>query len=107
NSGTISIIEHVAQRNGGFVGPPGGPAGLPAAGRTQAPGPPAGGPRLTWEVTNVPAGNGVEGFDVSPDGKEIWAANARDGTVTIIDLANKKATQTIPVPVKGANRLKF
>ena len=108
NSGTISIIEHVAQRNGGFGATPGRPPGMPA-GRTppQAPGPPAGGPRLTWEVTNVPAGNGVEGFDVSPEGKEIWAANARDGTVTIIDLASKKATQTIPVPVKGANRLKF
>jgi len=86
NSGTISIIEHMHQRTG-------------------APAP--GGPRLTWEVTNVPAGNGVEGFDVSPDGKEIWAANARDGTVTILDVASKKASQTIPVPVKGANRLKF
>jgi YVTN family beta-propeller protein len=109
NSGTISIIEHVAQRTGGFGPPPGGPAGLPAAG-----GPPPQGPeqmpgaqRLTWEVTNVPAGNGAEGFDVSPDGKEIWAANARDGTFTIIDLASKKATQTISFPVKGANRLKF
>ncbi len=93
NSGTISIIEHIAQRIGGF-----GPAPC---------GPPGGGPRWTWQVTNVPVGNGVEGFDVSPDGKEIWAANARDGTVTIIDLASKKATQTIPIPVKGANRLKF
>ncbi len=48
-----------------------------------------------------------EGFDVSPDGKEIWAANARDATVTIIDVATKKAIQTLPIPVKGANRLKF
>ena len=109
NSGTISVIEHIAQRTGGFGLPPGGPPSSPPAGGSspQAPGPPAGGPRLTWEVTNVPAGNGVEGFDVSPDRKEIWAANARDGTVTIIDLASKKATQTIPIPVKGANRLKF
>ena len=44
---------------------------------------------------------------MSPDGKEIWAANARDATVTIIDVATKKATQTFPIPVKGANRLKF
>jgi YVTN family beta-propeller protein len=58
-------------------------------------------------VTNVPAGHGAEGFDVSPDGKEIWAANARDATVTIIDVATKKAIQTLPIPVKGANRLKF
>lgn len=103
NSATISIIEQVSQPNG-FGPPPGaGPGGPPP----QAPGPPPGGPRLTWEVTNVPAGRGVEGFDVSPDGKELWAANARDATVTIIDIAAKKAIQTIPIAVKGANRLKF
>ncbi len=62
---------------------------------------------MTWEVTNVRSGNGVEGFDISPDGKEIWAANARDATVTIIDFATKAATQTMSIPVKGANRLKF
>jgi YVTN family beta-propeller protein len=87
NSATISIIEQTTPPSGGFT--------------------PPGGPRLTWEVTNVPAGQGCEGFDVSPDGKEIWAANARDATVTIIDVASKKAVQTLPIPVKGANRLKF
>jgi YVTN family beta-propeller protein len=87
NSATISIIEQVSPPSGGFT--------------------PPGGPRLTWEVTNVPAGQGCEGFDVSPDGKELWAANAHDATVTIIDVASKKAVQTLPIPVKGANRLKF
>lgn len=87
NSATISIIEQVAPPSGGFN--------------------PPGGPRKTWEVTNVPAGRGCEGFDVSPDGKELWAANARDATVTIIDVAAKKAVQSLPIPVKGANRLKF
>lgn len=106
NSATISIIEQVSQPNGGFGPPPGGPPG------SRPPSPPPGQPRLTsprmtWEVTNIPAGQGVEGFDVSPDGKEIWAANARDATVTIIDVAPKKATQTLPIAVKGANRLKF
>jgi YVTN family beta-propeller protein len=62
---------------------------------------------MTWKITNVPAGTGVEGFDVAPNGKEIWAANARDGTVTIIDVTTKKAVQTIPISVRGANRLKF
>lgn len=99
NSATIAVIEHVPQPNGGFRPPGGAPP--------QGPGPPQGGPRMTWEVTNIPAGNGVEGFDVSPDGKEIWAANARDGTVTIIDVASKKPIQTLPIGVKGANRLKF
>jgi YVTN family beta-propeller protein len=104
NSGTISIIEEVSHPGGGF-GPPGAP-GLPA-GTAGAPPQGPGGQRPNWEVTNVPAGHGAEGFDVSPDGKEIWAANARDATVTIIDVATKKAIQTLPIPVKGANRLKF
>src|SRR6202162_4361712 len=110
NSATISIIEHVSQPNGGFGPPPGGPPGSgsgPGGAPPQAPGPAPGGPRMTWEVTNVPAGHGVEGFDVSPDGKEIWAANARDATVTVIDVATKQATQTVPIGVKGANRIKF
>jgi len=107
NSATISIIEQVSPPSGGF-GPPGGPGAARAGGTPpQAPGPPPGAPRLTWEVTNVPAGRGAEGFDLSPDGKELWAANARDATVTIIDVAAKKAIQTLPIPVKGANRLKF
>jgi YVTN family beta-propeller protein len=87
NSATISIIEQTTPPSGGFN--------------------PPGGPRLTWEVTNVPAGQGCEGFDISPDGKELWAANAHDATVTIIDVATRKAAQTLPIPVKGANRLKF
>jgi len=87
NSATISIIEQASPPAGGFN--------------------PPGGPRLTWEVTNVPAGRGAEGFDLSPDANEIWAANARDATVTIIDVATKKPAQTVPIPVKGANRLKF
>jgi DNA-binding beta-propeller fold protein YncE len=106
NSATISIIEQVSQPNGGF-GPSSGGPGPPAGAPLQSPGGPRGWLRLTWKVTNIPAGRGVEGFDVSPDGKEIWAANARDGTVTIVDIATKKAVQTLPIPVKGANRLKF
>jgi YVTN family beta-propeller protein len=105
NSGTISIIEHISAPSAGFGPPPGSPPGpRPSSGQTS---PGSGAPRMTWKVTNVPAGNGAEGFDISPDGKEIWAANARDATVTIIDVAAKKAIQTIPIPVKGANRLKF
>ena len=94
NSGTISIIEQVM--------PSFPPQYRPAAG-----GPPPGGPRKTWEVTSVPSGRGCEGFDVSPDGKEIWAANAQDGTVTIIDIASKKVIGTINVGTKRSNRIKF
>ena len=104
SSGTLSIIERVSPPGGGFGPPPGGP---PAGGPPPGFHPPPGGPRKTWEVTNVRSGNGSEGFDVSPDGKEIWAANARDATVTIIDFAARRATGTFHISVNGANRLKF
>ena len=52
-------------------------------------------------------GRGSEGFDVTPDGKELWVANAQDGTISIIDVASKRVTQTLDANVMGANRLKF
>lgn len=58
-----------------------------------------------WEETHVPVGRGAEGFDVT--GTQLWAANAQDGTISILDLATKKVTQTLDANVKGANRLKF
>jgi YVTN family beta-propeller protein len=100
NSGTISIIEQLAAPM-----PPGPSPGAPA-GTAPTPSGPGGGPRKTWEITNVASGRGAEGFDLSPDGKEIWAANAQDSTVTVIDVASKKVTATFPVVVRG-NRLKF
>jgi len=60
-----------------------------------------------WDETVVRVGNGSEGFDVSPDAREIWVANAGDGTVSIIDVARKQVTQTLAADVAGANRLKF
>ena len=89
NSATITIIE---KSNG-----PTGPAGAP----------PRPGPRTNFIETVIPVGKGSEGFDVSPDGKEIWVANAQDGTISVIDLAAKKVVQTLDANVRGANRLKF
>lgn len=59
-----------------------------------------------WTETNVPVGKDPEGFDVSPDGKELWAAS-HEQMVTIVDLATKKVMQTIDLQTKFANRLKF
>ena len=100
-SGTISIMRSQLRS----YGPP-PRAGAPPPGPAAAapPGPP---PRKVWEVTNVPAGRGSEGFDLSPDGRQLWAANAQDGTVTVIDVASMKASETFPIPVQNANRLKF
>jgi len=60
-----------------------------------------------WVETHIPVGKGPEGFDVSPDGKELWAANSGDGTVSVVDIANRKVAQTIAVQTKRSNRLKF
>jgi YVTN family beta-propeller protein len=90
-SGTMSMIEHVS------VASRPSQSGRPSEGNDQQ----------TWDVTTVPVGKGSEGFDVSPDGKDIWVANADDGTVSIIDFASKKVIQTLPISMIRANRLKF
>jgi YVTN family beta-propeller protein len=88
SSGTVSMIEKTATGGPGQ----GGPSATP---------------RTDWNETVVRVGNGSEGFDISPDGKEIWVANAGDGTVSIIDVASKQVTQTLAANVRSANRLKF
>jgi YVTN family beta-propeller protein len=83
NSGTVSIIEKSSMRA------------------------PSGPPREDWNQIVIKVGEGSEGFDVSPDGKEIWTANAHDGTISIIDFVQKKLLQSLSANVRGANRLKF
>jgi len=105
SSGTVSIIEKTV--GGGPSGPPpGNPNGGGGKGNPP-PRRPMGAPDGDWNETVVRVGNGSEGFDVSPDRKEIWVANAQDGTVSIVDDASKAVTQTLAADVKGANRLKF
>jgi YVTN family beta-propeller protein len=62
---------------------------------------------LDWNETVVPVGKGSEGFDIAPNGRELWTANAGDGTVSIIDIAERKVIETLPANVRSANRLKF
>ena len=62
---------------------------------------------LDWTQTVVPVGKGPEGFDVTPDGKELWAAQSQDGGVSIINLFTKTVTRTFGVQTKRSNRLKF
>lgn len=63
--------------------------------------------RHDWHETVIPVGRGVEGFDLTPDETHVWAANAADQTVSIIDVAEKKVTSTFKVSSKRTNRLKF
>ncbi len=62
---------------------------------------------LAWNVTQIAVGQGPEGIDVSPDGTQVWTAHSRDGRVSIIDVAQKKAIATIDAGTKRSNRLKF
>lgn len=103
SSGTVSIIEKSAARPGPPPGTPSGPNGAPR----QAPRGPIGPPGGDWEETVVRVGNRSEGFDVTPDGKEIWVANAEEGTISVVNIASKTVTETIAANVRGANRLKF
>jgi YVTN family beta-propeller protein len=108
SSNTISIIERGSSRQGppggrGGPPPPGGPGGGPPPGGPR--GGPPGGPG--WKHTVVSVGRGPEGFDLSPDGKEIWTAHMNDGGVSVIDVATKKVARTIDVGARAPNRLKF
>jgi YVTN family beta-propeller protein len=60
-----------------------------------------------WNQTVIPVGKGPEGFDLSPDGRQIWAANSRDGSISVIDVATKRVVHTFGVQTKRSNRLKF
>ena len=87
-SATASVIEHAVGRAGRFA---------PAADDD-------------WTVTSIKVGEGAddfEGFDVSPDGRELWTASPR-GKIAIVDTVAKKLLQAIDAPeVSGANRVKF
>ncbi len=86
-SATASIIERAVGRAGRFA---------PAADDD-------------WTITSVNVGEGAadfEGFDVSPDGRELWTASPR-GTIVIVDTTAKKVVQTLEAGVTGANRVKF
>jgi YVTN family beta-propeller protein len=85
SSGTVSILTDTLMRSG----PPGAPA------------------HEDWKQTLVPVSRGSEGFDVTPDGRQLWTASAGDGTIAIIDLATRQVVDKIEAGVKGANRLKF
>jgi YVTN family beta-propeller protein len=102
SSGTVSILEKVT------LPPMGPPPGMNAPPGGMPPPPPVGNqPRMDWNETVIPVGRGDEGFDVSPDGRELWTANAQDGTLSIIDLTTKQVTATVDAKVVSANRLKF
>jgi YVTN family beta-propeller protein len=103
SSATVTILEKVS------LVPMGPPPGMHPPQGSQPPPPPPGAnqPRMDWNEIVIPVGKGDEGFDVSPDGRELWTANAQDGTLSVIDLATRKVSATLDSKTFGANRLKF
>jgi YVTN family beta-propeller protein len=105
SSATVTILEKIT------LPPMGPPPGMRRSGAMQPPPSPmppdAMQPRMDWTETVIPVGKGDEGFDVSPDGHELWTANAQDGTLSVIDLTTRKVTDTLAAKTFGANRLKF
>jgi YVTN family beta-propeller protein len=97
SSATVTILDHTEGPAGMPAGPPPGMQGRPL------PGPPGG----DWNETVIAVGRGSEGFDVTPDRKQAWVANAGDGTISVIDTDAKKVTATLAANARGANRLKF
>jgi DNA-binding beta-propeller fold protein YncE len=69
--------------------------------------PPGAKPREDWTQTIIPTARGSEGFDVTPDGKELWTASSEDGTISVIDPGAAKLLTKIQAKVNGANRLQF
>jgi YVTN family beta-propeller protein len=88
SSGTVSILADTLITPGRFA-------------------PPNAKPREDWIQTVVPTARGSEGFDVLPNGSELWTASSEDGTISIIDLREKKLKTKIDAKVLGANRLAF
>lgn len=106
-SATVCILDQVtvARRGGSRPGvPPPGAAGRGPTGRGSNGFPPS---ATDWNVTVVPVGAGAEGFDLSPNGRELWVANAQAGSVSIVDVTAKQLTETLMVAFRSANRLKF
>ena len=92
NAGTVSILVDTLSAPGPS------PFGPPPPGATS---------RREWMHTVITVAKGSEGFDVSPDGRQLWTASADDGSIAIIDLVSHKLSFTIQAKALGANRLKF
>jgi DNA-binding beta-propeller fold protein YncE len=92
SSGTVSIIIDT------LLPPPVGPNGQSFPGAKA---------HMEWIQTIVPVSKGSEGFDVSPDGRELWTAASDDGSIAIVDIALKKVIEKLDAKAIGANRLQF
>lgn len=55
----------------------------------------------------VSVGKTPEGMDLTPDGRQLWTANAEEGSVSMVDIAQRKLVKTFDIGTRRSNRLKF
>ena len=60
-----------------------------------------------WMTTLIPVGKEPEGIAISPDDKEVWVVNRGDGTLSVIEVASNKVSQTVDLKVKEPFRIAF
>lgn len=104
-SGTLEFFERRVpgpQQDAG--GPPSKAGGTTTLGKN--------GPATSdWDQATVKVGGLPEGFDVITDqaghALTIWVANAKEGTVSIVDFASRSVIATVEAGVPTANRLRF
>jgi YVTN family beta-propeller protein len=96
SSGTVTLLQRLAAPPG--MSPPSSGQG------TAAPPAPQG---MVWNETVIPVGKGDEGFDVSPDGRELWTADSEDGSLSVVDLSSRTVAATVDAKIFTSNRLKF
>jgi YVTN family beta-propeller protein len=61
----------------------------------------------TWSTTLIPVGKAPEGIAMSPDEKEVWVLNRAGGSVSIIDVQEKKVKETVDLKSPEPLRMAF
>jgi YVTN family beta-propeller protein len=60
-----------------------------------------------WSQRVVQVGQGPEGLDLTPDGRNLWSAHSRDGGISIIDTDSGKVIRTIAAGTQRSKRVKI
>jgi len=60
-----------------------------------------------WSFTTFPGDTRMEGLDISPDGRELWAINMNAKSITVVDLEKREVVATLRFEGGLNNRIRF
>jgi len=60
-----------------------------------------------WTFTTFPGDTRMEGFDITPDGRELWAINMNAKSITVVNLESMEVVATLPFEGGLNNRIRF